>query len=73
MVKPLWIMLERGLQGLVTLIHHLLSLPVMHAGGRQKGNARVVMLMVVPVEKASTEGFSILNGTELPGKVRAIL
>ena len=37
----------------------------MDAGGRHQGDTGVVVVMVVPVEEATTEGLGILNRAEL--------
>ena len=63
---------ESGVQDHLAMGQDVSGLAVVDRGRRHQAKTRVVVLMVVPLEKGLAETTSIFDGTEAVGKARAV-
>ena len=71
--ETLRVLVVSAIQSLLTSLENRAGLTVMDHRRREPAQARMVVDMVVPVEKAPTEGLGVLDGTESFGEVGAVL
>ena len=65
--------LVSGIEHQLTAIEHALSLAEMNHGRGQQADARVPVLLVVPLKKLLTEGAAVLDAAEAIREFRTIL
>ena len=71
--ETLRVLLVSAIQSLLTSLENRAGLTVMDHRRREPAQARMVVEVVVPIEKVPAEGLGVLDGTESFGEVGAVL